>query len=190
VNSLDITILLIMAVSLTLSTFRGGVREIFSLAAVIVGFILASRLYHKTSAGILRVTSYPDVNNVISFLLIFFFTAVLISFIGGRLSEVAKTKAKLMNILLGTAIGAVKGILVSSLVVYAALVFLPQDSRVFTMSKTFPYVSRVVEVISPIGPAFFREEFGKKLAEIRAKKAPEKEKAPEKKPAEKKPGKP
>lgn len=184
-NSLDIAILLIMAVSLTVSSFRGGVRELFSLGSVIVGFVLASRLYHKTSAGILRVTSYPEVNNIISFLLIFIFTAVLISFIGGRISEMVKSKAKVLNVVLGTAIGAIKGILVSSLVVYALLVFLPPDSRVFTMSKTFPYISGVVEVISPIGPKFFRDEFGRKLKEIKGRKATGEEKAPEKKPAAK-----
>ena len=168
-NSLDITILLIMAVSLTVSTFRGGVREIFSLAAVVAGFMLASRLYTMTSESVLRITSVPEINSGISFLAIFMFTAVLISFIGGRIAgAVKKSGLRAFDLILGTAIGAVKGILVCSLVVYALLVFMPADSAVFAKSRAFPHVVRVTELVAPIGPKFFREELEEKLSAIKS----------------------
>jgi membrane protein required for colicin V production len=163
-NSLDLTLLLIIGVSLMVSTFRGAVREIFSLGGVIAGFILASHYYTKMSLGVLRLTSYPEINNIISFLVIFIFSAVLISFIGGMFSHaVNKSGFKVLNTLLGTFIGAVKGVLIASLVLYALLVFLPADSGMFVKSKTFPYAVRLSKFISPIGPTFFREEFDKKL---------------------------
>jgi membrane protein required for colicin V production len=167
-NSLDFTLLIIIGVSLAVSTFRGAVREVFSLGGVIAGFILAAHYYEKTSLGVLRLTSYPEINNIISFLVIFIFSAVLISFIGGMFSHaVNKSGFKVLNTLLGTFIGAIKGVLIVSLVLYALLVFFPADSSMFTHSKTFPYAVRFSKLISPIGPTFFREEFDKKLNETK-----------------------
>ena len=167
-NSLDLTLLLIIGVSLAVSTFRGAVREIFSLGGVIAGFILASRFYEKTSLGILRLTSYPEINNIISFLIIFIFASVLISFIGGMFSHaVNKSGFKVLNTFLGTFIGAVKGVLIASLVLYALLVFFPANSGMFQHSKTFPYAVKFSKAIAPIGPTFFREELDKKLRETK-----------------------
>ena len=167
-NSLDLTLLLIIGVSLAVSTFRGAVREIFSLGGVIAGFFLASRYYEKTSVGVLRLTSYPEINNIISFLLIFIFASVLISFIGGMFSHaVNKSGFKLLNTFLGTFIGAIKGVLIASLVLYALLVFFPANSSMFTHSKTFPYAVKFSKAIAPIGPTFFREELDKKLNETK-----------------------
>jgi membrane protein required for colicin V production len=167
-NSLDFTLLIIIGVSLAVSTFRGAVREIFSLGGVVAGFILASHFYEKTSLGVLRLTSYPEINNIISFLVIFIFASVLISFIGGMFSHaVNKSGFKVLNTLMGTFIGAIKGVLIASLVLYALLVFFPADSGMFVKSRTFPYAVRLSKLISPIGPTFFREELGKKLNETK-----------------------
>jgi len=179
-NSLDIVILLIMAVALTVSTFRGGIREIFSLLAVIIGFLLAANFYHAASQNIFRPTSHDELNDIIYFLGIFIFAAVLISFIGGRLAgAVKKSKIKTWNVILGTVIGALKGLLVSCIIVYMLMVFLPANSRIFTKSYAFPYLSKVTSVISPIAPGFFREEFDKKLDEFKhPKEAPKPAPAP------------
>ena len=169
-NSLDFTILIIMSVSITVSAFRGGIREIFSFGSVIVGFILASRYYKAAtdSFGFLRLTSHPEVNYVITFIGIFVFTAVLISFIGGRISGIVKkAKLSLWDHALGTAIGALKGLIICALIIYALMVFLPSDSRILNNSKALPYIAKVTDVISPLGPKFFRDEFGKKLDEFR-----------------------
>ncbi len=165
-NSLDLILLIIIGVSLAVSTFRGAVREIFSLGGVIAGFILASRYYEKTSLGVLRLTSYQKINDIISFLVIFIFSAVIISFIGGLLSHaVNKSGHRVLNTLMGAFIGAIKGALIASLVLYALLVFFPSDSAMFAKSKTFPYAVKLSKLLSPIGPKFFREELNRKLEE-------------------------
>ncbi|MHB8173030.1 MAG: CvpA family protein [Nitrospirota bacterium] len=166
-NSLDLALLIIIAVSLAVSTFRGAVREIFSLGGVIAGFLLASHYYEKTSLGVLRLTSYPEINNIISFLAIFIFASVLISFIGGMLSHAAnKSGFRVLNTLMGAFIGAIKGLLIASLVLYALLVFFPADSDMFTHSRTFPYAVKLSKLISPLGPKFFRDELDRKLEEV------------------------
>ena len=167
-NSLDIILLIIMAVSIMTSSMRGGIREIFSLFAIVAGFILATHFYIFASGNILRLTSHKEVNDIISFLAIFIFSAVLISFIGGSITEmVNKSKLKPWNKLFGTLIGAFKGIVVCALIVYILMVFLPAKSPILTRSRAFPYVSRVSDVVSPVASGFFRDEYQKKLKEFR-----------------------
>lgn len=183
-NSFDLAMLFIMTVTITISTFRGGVRELFSLAAVILGFVIASHYYQATSDSFLRLTSYPHVNNTISFIAIFIFAAVLISFIGGRISGmVKKSGLNFMDHILGTTIGALKGILICALVTYVLMVFLPADSGVLKESKTLPYLSQATNLISPIGTQAFRDEYKKKLEEFKKKvpEPPAKPKEPSKK---------
>ncbi len=190
-NSLDITILLIMAVSITVSSIRGGIREIFSLASVIVGFILASHLYRMASASFIRPTSHPEVNDTISFIAIFLFTAIIISFIGGSLTNMAKKNKAVSpwNSIIGTAVGALKGLVISTLIVYILMVFLSANNEVLTKSLALPYLTRTARLVSPIAPRFFREEFDRKLREMRDKRpAPELEiREPREKPSVKAP---
>ncbi|HEY3347484.1 MAG TPA: CvpA family protein [Nitrospirota bacterium] len=170
-NSLDLTLLLIMTVTVGLSTFRGGVREIFSLASVIIGFILASRYYQMDT--FLRLTQHDWLNNTITFFAIFMITSVLISFIGGRISNmVDKSAIKSWNTILGTMVGSLKGIVICSLLAYVLMVFLPADSPVLTTSKSLPYLSQASRILSPIGPEFFRSEFGKKLEALKKSAIP------------------
>jgi len=172
-NSLDLTILLIMAVSITISTFRGGIRELFSLAAVIVGFLLAANFSHYLSEGFLRLTTHKEVNDIIGFVAVFIFAAMLISFIGGRLSEVArKTGLGFWDHMFGTAIGTLKGVVICTLIVYALLVFLPAKSTVLSRSRAFPILSQAAGLVSPIAPQFFRDEYQKKADEIRGVRHP------------------
>lgn len=171
-NSLDLAMLFIMTVAIAVSTFRGGVRELFSLASVILGFFVAMHYYHATSDSFLRLTSYKHVNDTISFIAIFVFSAVLISFIGGRISGmVKKSGLGFLDHILGTTIGAIKGILICALITYALMVFLPSESHILKGSKTLPYISQATSIISPIGTQAFKDEFKKKLDEL--KKQPE-----------------
>ena len=172
-NSLDLAMLFIMMVAIAVSTFRGGVRELFSLASVILGFVIAAHYYLAMSDSLLRLTSYKHVNDTISFIVIFVFSAVLISFIGGRISGmVKKSGLSFLDHILGTTIGAIKGILICALITYALMVFLPAESHVLKGSKALPYISQATEIIAPIGTQAFKEEFKKKLDELKKKPEP------------------
>ena len=155
-NSLDLTLLLIIGISLAVSTFRGAVREIFSLGGVVAGFILASRFYEKTSLGILRLTSYPEINNIISFLVIFIFSSVLISFIGGMFSHaVNKSGFKVLNTFLGTFIGAVKGVLDLLPRPVRPAGLLPGQQQHVPALEDFPICRQVLESHLTHRPDFF-----------------------------------
>lgn len=170
-NTLDIVFAGIMVVSLAVSAFRGGIRELFSILAILVGFVTASRYYGIPETYMVRLTSHDSVNNIIGFILVFLFIAMLTSFVGGQLTQIVK-KADLgfWNLMAGTAIGAIRGILVCALLTYALLVFMEPGSDLFSTSRAFPYMSQVTQAVSPMGPRHFREGLTSKLESL-AKRA-------------------
>lgn len=172
-STLDILYIFIMAVSLAVSVFRGGVRELFSLAAVAAGFVAASNFYYLGSDQLLRFTSYEEVNDIISFILIFAFVAMLVSYVGGQLTHLVRKKnLGFWDAMAGTAIGAVRGLLVCALLTYALLVFMKPGGGFFSSSRAFPFVVQVTEAVSPIGPKDFRREFKKRLDALYERSVP------------------
>jgi len=173
-NTLDIIFIGIMFVSLSISAFRGGIREVFSFLAVGIGFVAASNLYSLPSDYMFRLTSHDEVNNIFWFIAIFIFTAMLTSYIGGQLTQIVRKKELgFWNFMAGTAIGALRGIFVCSLLTYALLVFMEPDSGLFNNSKSFPFVSQITMAVSPIGPRHFREELGSSIGALADKAASE-----------------
>jgi len=167
-SALDILIAGSIIASVVVSLLRGGVRELASIAALVVGFYIAARFYGLASEQVFRITSHPEVNDTISFLVIFLFVAALISYGGGQLTEmIKKSKLRGWNTLLGFMLGLLRGVLIACFLVYGLLVMLPYDSETFTHSKLFPYAVAVADVVSPIGPTSFREDFNRKLAKYR-----------------------
>ncbi len=171
-NSLDLAMLAIVAVSVTVAMFRGIVRELFSLAAVFLGFYIAMHYYKATSDSFLRLTSYPHINNIISFIGIFVFSAVLISFIGGRISGAVSgvlkaSGLKIWDHVLGVAVGALKGVVICLLITYALMIMAPADSHILKGSKAFPYFSLAVNRIMPVEVKTFEQESKKKLEELK-----------------------
>ncbi len=172
-NTLDILYIFIMTVSLAVSAFRGGVREFFSLAAVALGFVAAANFYHFGAGQLLRLTSHEEVNSIISFMLIFLFVALLVSYVGGQLSHlVKKKKLGFWNLMAGTAIGSLKGLFVCALLTYMLLVFMKPGGGFFSGSRAFPFMSQIAIAVAPIGPKNFREEFEKKLNALYEKSVP------------------
>jgi membrane protein required for colicin V production len=174
-NALDLLIIGSIAASLLVSVLRGGMREVASIVALVAGFYLAASFYALGSEHIFRITSHQEVNDTISFLVIFMFVGGLASYAGGQITEIIK-KAKLWgwNLMFGVILGGIRGILVACFIVYALLVMLPHDSSTFTKSVLFPYAAIVSERLAPVGPKSFREDFNRKLSHYRkaaAKKA-------------------
>jgi len=167
-NALDILILASIAASILVSIFRGGVREVASILALVAGFFLAAKFYGFAAEQVFRITSHDEVNNTVSFLVIFLFVAAMVSYAGGQLTElIKKSKLRGWNITLGIVLGTIRGVLIACFLVYALLVLLPYDSKTFTDSKLMPYTLSVTKIVSPLGPQRFEEDFDRKLLDYR-----------------------
>ncbi len=126
-NSLDITVLGILAGSLVLGLMRGLVRESFSLGAWIVAF-LGARQLAPAVAAFLPGADAPHLRHGAALVLTFIGLLLIVGFIGTLLSGAMK-KAGLgfQDRLLGGVFGIARGgIALAGLTIVAGLTALPK----------------------------------------------------------------
>jgi len=122
-NWLDVILLGIMLITVIVGLVKGFIREVVGLASVVVGLVLAGQYYENLAALMRPLFSSQMLDDFISFLIIFFTVVILGWVVASLLSHWTKGPFKLLNHLLGGAVGFLKGILVCGVVVLALLVF-------------------------------------------------------------------
>ncbi|HWR17460.1 MAG TPA: CvpA family protein [Terriglobales bacterium] len=105
---------------------QGFFLEAFSLAGVIVGFLLAAWEY-SVVAGWLTFINPPYAANIVAFFLIFFAVAIFAGGIGRIASWIMqKVGLRVVDRVLGAAFGLVRGLLIVTVVVMATAAFAPK----------------------------------------------------------------
>lgn len=173
-NYIDIVIIVILALAMIRGFMNGFVKEIASLAALILGIWGAIRFSSFTAA---RLYDYFDMTGkyvgIIAFIVTFLIIVVIIHFIGLLVDKLMKAVALgFINKLLGIAFGLLKSVLIMS-VVFMVLnaidqhrPFLPKEK--LEGSMLYNPISDIAPAIFPIiGEANFGQSFD------RFKKKPE-----------------
>jgi membrane protein required for colicin V production len=125
-NPLDWLLIVILAFSAIHAFIRGLVLELFSLARIICGILLAAWNYPRVAERLSSVISNPAAASVIAFLLI----AVGIMVIAAILGRIIHTSAHAIglgffNRLGGAAFGLIRGGLLGFAILMAVTAFLP-----------------------------------------------------------------
>jgi membrane protein required for colicin V production len=173
-NWIDAAIVIILILSMVMGFINGFVKEVASLAALILGIWGAIKFSTYTAA---KLYDYFDMTGqyvgVIAFLVTFGLIVVIIHFVG-ILADKIVTAAALgfVNRLLGIAFGLLKSVMIMSVffvilnVIDSKRPFLPKDK--IEKSIFFSPISDIVPVIFPIlGEGNFNRSFD------RFKKKPE-----------------
>lgn len=154
-STLDLIILGLLGLSILYSFVRGAVREIFSLLSLIVGYMVATRIYGYGAAYIEGTVSNPRLAGVISFVVVFLTISVLVA-AAGRMLHVAAKKAhlSLANRTLGAAIGFLKGVVLVSILLLLIPVFSKQASQgqLLKDSAIAPFFDVATEALSSAFP--------------------------------------
>ncbi|MGQ9653261.1 MAG: CvpA family protein [Thermodesulfobacteriota bacterium] len=143
-NALDAVILGVTGVSIIYSTWKGFVRDAFSLVGLVGGFIVAARFYPVTAAWFRSWISSPVVASTVGFLLIFLVTYLACSF-GGRVVRRGLRRLRIlwMDRAAGFGLGLVKGIALCAGMLVLLRVFLPSDAALVGQSRLAPYVKGI-----------------------------------------------
>ena len=140
-NILDIVIVAAVIFFLIRGIFRGIVREIGSLAGVVLGIWLAS-VYHPQAALFLKSFVPPGKYlPLVAFALIFLFVLVLGNLLGWLFKKLfQKVFLGWIDRMLGACLALLKGILLSYLFIVMVTFLAPQDSSLVTQSRLAPVV--------------------------------------------------
>jgi membrane protein required for colicin V production len=153
-NWLDAAILVILILSLVMGFINGLVKEVASLAALILGIWGAIKFSSFTAE---KLYDYFDMTGhyvgIIAFIITFSVIVVIIHFIGMLADKVVNAASLgFINRILGIAFGLIKSVLIMS--VFFSVLNAIDSKRPFLPGKTIEE-SRFYGPISDIAPAIF-----------------------------------
>jgi len=157
-SALDWLIVLVVLLSTLQAVTEGFFHEFFSLAGVIVGYLVAAWEFPRVAAWFARFTSSQWVADIAGFFTIFF-VVVLLAGLLGRLARWAMKGIGLRGFdrFLGAFFGFIRGIAISAVIVLALAAFAPQWG--LPRSRFAPYLLTTSRGFVWAAPATLRERF-------------------------------
>jgi membrane protein required for colicin V production len=158
-NWLDWIFAAIVAVSVVAAIAKGFVRELISLASLVIGLVVAAVAYPRAALWFEDLTKSHEIALGLGFLVLFVGTLLL----GGLVSLLARKLIKTAGIqwfdrFLGAVFGLLRGVLVDCILLFILLAFAIKPG-VVQQSSLAPYVTAGAQVISLAMPANLKAQF-------------------------------
>ncbi len=167
-NVADWAILAVLIVSVLVAASQGFFYEVFSLAGVVIGYLLAAWEYRAAAALFEPYVNSQSAANVAGFLTIFLAVVVLAG-VAARLARWAISGVGLrwFDRLLGAAFGLARGVLLVTVFVMAFTAFAP-GSQALANSSIAPYLLVIGRAASWLAPSQVRHQFRAGVEAVRA----------------------
>ncbi|MCO7226076.1 CvpA family protein [Pleionea sp. CnH1-48] len=137
----DWVILGLIGISTLISLARGFIREAFSLAGWILAFFVAKGFYVEMSALLQHQIETPSLRMAVAWGLLFFMTLAVTGLVNYLLSQfIERSGLSGMDRMMGMAFGALRGVLMVSVIVIALKSFTPvPEDNWWKRSTLVPY---------------------------------------------------
>ncbi len=122
-NWLDLALLAIVVVTAIVGVFKGFVKQVIGLVAVIAGLILAVVYYEQAGAALGGLIRNRLVADFLGFLLVFVLVLVAGGLLGHLLTKAMIGPLALVNRLFGALFGVIKAVLICGVLVFALVSF-------------------------------------------------------------------
>ena len=166
-NGLDAVLVAVILLSILVAAAHGFFSEIFSLAGAVIGFVLASWEYWRLAPWFAQYTKSSMMANAAAFLTI----VVAVSIIASIAAKVTTWTMKEVGLrwadrLLGGAFGALRGLVLATVLVLIATSFTP-EAQWLQQSRMAGYLTVSAHVASWIAPSGVRNKFNDGVAYLR-----------------------
>jgi membrane protein required for colicin V production len=149
-TSLDWLLLGVVAFSVLLAALRGFLYEAFSLAGVILGFMVAAWGYPKLSPWFLQYVKAQPIADFGSFCAIFILTTLLFSLAGEIVRSAAKSAGlRPVDRVFGGAFGLLRGLLAGAVIALAVAAFHPQSMDGSAVGRYFLLGAQALAWVTP-----------------------------------------
>ncbi|MEA1947914.1 MAG: CvpA family protein [Thermodesulfobacteriota bacterium] len=167
-NFFDIIVIVILSYCLIRGVFRGLIKELSSIIGVLGGFYAAFTYYMLVAKPLSKWITNTGYLNILSFLIIFCGVFIIISILGVIINYLLKIAfLSWLDRILGSVFGAMKGILIVSVLLIALTAFLPKGTPVIKDSLLSPYVTLVSEEIAKVVSNDMKHAFSAKIETIK-----------------------
>jgi membrane protein required for colicin V production len=148
----DWFLIAILAYSTIRAFMRGIILELFSLAGLIAGILLAAWNYPQVALQLGKLITAPAVAQIVAFLLIVVGVMLLAAILGKLLHRTASAVGLgFFDRLLGAGFGFLRGCLFGVAIMMAVAAFLPDSAQV-SKSQTAPYFLTGAHAVSFVVP--------------------------------------
>ena len=166
-NTFDIVLLTFACVLVVVGMFKGLVRILIGLAALVAAFALAAR-YHEGLADRLGVNVSIEALRLLAYLLIFL--GVMLA--GGLAAYLTRRLLKAAMLgwadrLGGAALGFAVAMLAAALVVLPVVAYSPYGERALAHSVLAPYITVVADIATSVVPEDLSSRYKKKVEDLR-----------------------
>ena len=159
-NLFDIIVIVILGYCLIRGIFRGLVKELSSIIGVFGGFYAAYTYYPVLAKPLSKWIANAGYLNILSFLIIFCGVFIIISILGIIINYLLKIVfLGWLDRVSGAMFGAMKGILIVSVLLIALTAFLPKGTPVIKDSLLSPYVTLVSEKMAKVISKDMKHDF-------------------------------
>jgi membrane protein required for colicin V production len=178
-NLLDMIIICTMIFFIVKGILRGFLREVASLAGVILGILLANHFQPRMTEVLKAYVPASGFLPIISFALLFGAVLVICNFAGYGLSLLFQ-KAFLgwVDRTLGSGFAVVKGVIITYLVIVILTFFLPAQTPLIAQSKTAPWIISSYQALTHLIAPDQYEKWRKRLLGIKERTAQAKPEKP------------
>ena len=167
-NFLDIIIVIILGYCVIRGIFRGLIKELSSLIGVLGGFYAAFTYYPILAKILSKWITNTGYLNITSFFIIFCGIFLIISILGIIINYLLKIAfLGWTDRICGAGFGAIKGILITSVLLLTLTSFLPKNAPVVKDSLLAPHVTLVSEKMAKVVPKDMKKAFSDKIATLK-----------------------
>jgi membrane protein required for colicin V production len=169
-NLLDWIFIIIISVSSIYGLFKGLIREVILILAVMISLIATGRFYGKFSPLLIDFGLNDYVSNILSFFILFFIIFIVVILIGKLIHWfIQATFLGWINRLGGIGFGFIRGVIISSIIIIILTIALSEKNLILCQSKLTPYIMGISKVLLSLVPEDLKNRFmeqEKKLSEF------------------------
>jgi len=154
---LDISIILLILISVLVGLLRGFTKELMSIAAWVISIYLAFNFYSFAATYLSQYINNEFFSNIAGGAAIFVISLFILSLIGYLISKaVAATGIKGTDRVLGAVLGIVRGVLIIGFFIVAASIFNVENRTFWQESTLIEHFQPVADTINSVLPEKFQ----------------------------------
>lgn len=167
-NFLDWIFIIIIGVSSIYGLLKGFIRAVVFIFAIVIGIILASRIYYEVSPFLRKISLGDPIWQPLSFSIFFVLIFIAITVIGGKIHKFAQAIfLGSLNRVAGLGVGFAKGVIISSTMILILAVALSEKNPILQQSKLTPHIIHISEILISFAPNELKRHFREREEKLR-----------------------
>jgi membrane protein required for colicin V production len=168
-NGFDVFVLVIISFCLIRGYFKGLIREVSGVIAVVVGFYGANTYYPFFTPYLESFIETSGARSLICFFVLFCGILILIGLVAALIRKfLSLVFLGWVDRFFGLVFGTAKGVLIVAVLFVMMMTFIPDTAQFLSGSKTVPHVEKVSNAMTLLFSKSMKTDFYKQLGGIGA----------------------